>query len=67
MRVLAARDTPEPGVSTPISWDEVEASPTTDDGDTLKFEPADVLARVAELGDLYAGSLAEDQELPELG
>ncbi len=61
------RATPAPGVSTPISWDEVEDLADADDGDTLTFEPADVIARVAELGDLYAGSLAQDQDLPELG
>ena len=60
------RATPVPSVSTPISWDEVAAVVDDGDADTLKFEPADVLARVDELGDLYAGSLAADQELPEL-
>ena len=60
------RATPEPNVSTPISWDEVEAVVDDGDADALKFDPADVLARVAELGDLYAGSLAQDQDLPEL-
>ena len=38
----------------------------TGDGDVLQFDPAAVLARVEEHGDLYAASLAEDQELPEL-
>jgi bifunctional non-homologous end joining protein LigD len=61
------RATPAPGVSTPISWEEVEDLADADDGDAVKFEPADVIARVAELGDLYAGSLAQDQDLPELG
>ncbi len=60
------RATSEPNVSTPIAWDEVEAVADDGDGDALQFDPADVLARVEELGDLYAGSLAEDQELPEL-
>jgi bifunctional non-homologous end joining protein LigD len=60
------RATPEPSVSTPISWDEVEAVAEEGDGDALKFGPADVLARVEEFGDLYAGSLAQDQALPEL-
>jgi bifunctional non-homologous end joining protein LigD len=61
------RATPAPGVSTPISWEEVEDLADADDGDTLTFEPADVIARVADFGDLYAGSLAQDQDLPELG
>ena len=53
------RATPEPSVSTPISWDEVEAVAEDGDGDALKFDPAAVLARVEEFGDLYAGSLAQ--------
>jgi bifunctional non-homologous end joining protein LigD len=60
------RATPAPSVSTPISWDEVEAVVDHGEVDALQFAPADVLARVQELGDLYDGSLAEDQELPEL-
>ena len=53
-------------MSTPVSWDEVEVVAEDGDPDALKFDPAAVLARVEESGDLYAGSLAEDQELPEL-
>ena len=60
------RATPVPGVSTPVGWDELEAVVGQGDADTLRFEPADVIARVATDGDLYAGSLAGDQELPEL-
>ena len=60
------RATPSPGVSTPMSWDEVAAAVDEDDGRALSFTPADVLARVEEPGDLYAGSLAADQELPDL-
>ncbi len=60
------RATPVPSVSTPISWDEVAAVVDDGDGRVLTFAPADVLARVGEHGDLYAGSLAADQELPEL-
>ena len=61
------RATPRPGCRRRSSWEEVEDLADADDGDTLAFEPADVIARVDELGDLYAGSLAQDQELPELG
>ena len=59
------RATPVPGVSTPVSWDEVA---TADDGDAdaLVFTPDDVAARVEELGDLYAASLTGTQELPDL-
>jgi bifunctional non-homologous end joining protein LigD len=60
------RATPTPGVSTPISWNELEAVADQRDADALRFEPADVLARVASDGDLYAASVAADQDLPEL-
>jgi bifunctional non-homologous end joining protein LigD len=59
------RATDAPGVSTPVSWDEVE---TAADGDTdaLVFTPDDVLSRVEELGDLYEPSLTGEQDLPDL-
>ena len=60
------RATSEPGVSTPIGWDEIEAVVENSDGAALQFDPATVLTRVDERGDLYAASLAQDQELPEL-
>ncbi len=56
----------EPSVSTPIGWDEVEAVVENGDGAALHFDPATVLTRVDERGDLYAESLAQDQGLPEL-
>jgi bifunctional non-homologous end joining protein LigD len=60
------RATPTPSVSTPISWEEIEAVHGGADPSTLAFSTTEVLERVAEHGDLYAGSLAADQELPEL-
>jgi bifunctional non-homologous end joining protein LigD len=60
------RATPSPSVSTPIAWEEVQAVAESGDGSALGFDPATVLERVSEHGDLYAASLAEDQELPEL-
>ena len=54
-------------MSTPLSWDEVAAAIDARDASALQFEADAVLARVDELGDLYAGSLAADQELPEIG
>jgi bifunctional non-homologous end joining protein LigD len=62
---LRATDTP--GVSTPVSWDELREAAESGNGDALVFEPADALARIEELGDLYADSLTQDQDLPELG
>ena len=59
------RATDVPGVSTPVSWDEVEVA-ADGDPDALVFTPDDVLARVEELGDLYEPSLTAAQDLPEL-
>ncbi len=47
---LRARD--EPTVSTPLTWDEVEA------GGMLRFTSDEVLERVEQHGDLFAGTLA---------
>jgi bifunctional non-homologous end joining protein LigD len=57
---------PEPTVSTPVSWDEVSDALDAGDPDALTFRTDDVLARVEELGDLYAANLTERQELPGL-
>ena len=50
-----------PTVSTPVTWAEVEAAA---DGASLSFEAADVLARVDELGDLFAPTATLEQTLP---
>ena len=56
------RARPEPTVSTPVSWDEVEAGAAGDA--ELRFEAADVLERAAEVGDLFAPVLTMEQTLP---
>jgi bifunctional non-homologous end joining protein LigD len=61
------RATDAPGVSTPVSWEELDELADGRDAREFAFTPADVLARVDDLGDLYAGSLSGDQDLPELG
>jgi bifunctional non-homologous end joining protein LigD len=61
------RATDVPGVSTPVSWEELDELADGCDPRAFAFTPADVLQRVEELGDLYADSLAGDQDLPELG
>ena len=61
---LRLRD--RPTVSTPLAWSEVEAAFDAGGGDALTFEAGDVLARVAEHGDLYADSLTLRQNLPAL-
>lgn len=59
---LRGRD--RPSVSTPISWDEVADCAG---GEPLYFEASDVLERVEELGDLFAGTATLEQELPAAG
>jgi bifunctional non-homologous end joining protein LigD len=53
-----------PTVSTPLTWAEVEAAARTGDPDALRFTPADVIARIGELGDLHAAVASLHQELP---
>ena len=52
---LRATDVPQ--VSTPVTWDEVEHAAS------LAFSTADVIARVAALGDPFASMLGSDQML----
>jgi bifunctional non-homologous end joining protein LigD len=48
------RGGPEPTVSTPVGWDEVEHVADSGDASALSFLPDDVLARVEDEGDLLA-------------
>ena len=66
MRVLAAR-TAAADVSTPVVVGRGGRPSPTTASDALAFEPADVLERVEEHGDLYADNLTDEQDLPELG
>jgi bifunctional non-homologous end joining protein LigD len=60
--VYSLRARPQPTVSTPVTWDEVEAGA---EGDTaLRFEWKDVLDRIEHVGDLFAEVLTEVQQLP---
>ncbi len=59
--VYSLRARPEPTVSTPLTWDEVEACAHADD---LRFTSDEVLKRVAARGDLFAGTLDGGQRLP---
>ena len=56
------RARPEPTVSAPVTWDEVErcAAGETD----LRFDAAAILERVAAHGDLFAPVLVTEQALP---
>jgi bifunctional non-homologous end joining protein LigD len=60
--VYSLRARERPAVSTPLTWDEVEAA----DPDALVFEADDVLDRVEERGDLFAPVVELKQELPAL-
>jgi len=55
------RARPHPTVSTPVTWDEVDAAAT---GAPLTFEAPDVLARVEKLGDLWEPTATLQQEIP---
>jgi bifunctional non-homologous end joining protein LigD len=59
--VYSLRARNRPTVSTPVTWDEVSGAA---DGEPLTFEAADVLERVRQLGDLFAPTLEQCQELP---
>ena len=59
--VYSLRARPRPTASTPVTWDEVEAAA---DGAPLSFEAHEVLARVDELGDLFADAATLEQEIP---
>ncbi|MBO9534785.1 MAG: DNA ligase D [Solirubrobacteraceae bacterium] len=65
--VYSLRAQPQPTVSTPVSWDEVEACAAAGDPAQLRFTAPQVLARVAELGDLFAPVATLRQSLPALG
>jgi bifunctional non-homologous end joining protein LigD len=56
------RARPQPTVSTPVTWDEVEACAGGDLD--LVFTAPDVLARVDDHGDLFAGVLTTVQAVP---
>jgi bifunctional non-homologous end joining protein LigD len=60
--VYSLRALQEPTVSTPLRWEEVEAATEPED---LVFRAPDVLERVAEHGDLFAGVAELEQRLPD--
>jgi bifunctional non-homologous end joining protein LigD len=57
---------PQPLVSTPLQWEEVEAVHDSGDGGGLTFDARAVIERVAEHGDFYETNLSLQQELPAL-
>jgi bifunctional non-homologous end joining protein LigD len=61
VNVYSLRALERPTVSTPLTWDEVS---DIADGDAMAFTSDEVLARVADMGDLFAEVQTLEQELP---
>jgi bifunctional non-homologous end joining protein LigD len=64
--VYSLRARERPTVSTPVTWEEVEAVAKSGDGSSLVFEAGDVIERIEEHGDIFAPVLELKQELPDL-
>jgi bifunctional non-homologous end joining protein LigD len=62
--VYSLRARPRPTVSTPVTWDELEAALSAGDAGALVFEFDEVLARIEEHGDLFEPVLKLRQKLP---
>lgn len=56
------RATPEPRVSAPVAWAEVEELAASGDPRPLRFTPADVLARIERHGDLFAEAIPKGRD-----
>jgi bifunctional non-homologous end joining protein LigD len=65
--VYSIRALERPGVSTPVSWDEVAACRERANAEPLTFSPEQVLERVVRDGDLFAPAATLAQALPLLG
>jgi bifunctional non-homologous end joining protein LigD len=59
--VYSLRARPRPTVSTPVTWEEVDAAA---EGEPLSFEAPDVLERIEDHGDLFAPTATLEQHLP---
>ena len=64
--VYSLRARERPTVSAPVTWDEVAACAEAGDPTLLRFEADAVLARVEDLGDLFAPLNELEQALPAL-
>ncbi|MGZ3686800.1 MAG: non-homologous end-joining DNA ligase [Bdellovibrionota bacterium] len=61
--VYSLRATPEPRVSTPLNWTEVEAAVHHKNSALLRYTPAQAIERVMEHGDLFAPVLTLRQNI----
>jgi len=61
---LRAKDYPT--VSTPVTWEEVDAVVRSKKATALRFESKEVLNRVEKMGDLFAPVLSLKQKLPSV-
>ena len=66
VNVYSLRAKPQPTVSTPVTWQEVEAVAKKGDASRLVFESEAALKRVEKHGDLFAPLLTLKQRLPSL-
>jgi len=64
--VYSLRARERPTVSTPLSWAEVEALAAGGDPESVQMSPEQVLARIADQGDLFADANTLEQPLPKL-
>jgi bifunctional non-homologous end joining protein LigD len=64
--VYSLRAREQPTVSTPVTWEEVEAAHKKKKAATLVFEAKDTIARFEKFGDLFAPVLTLRQQLPKL-
>lgn len=67
VNVYSLRAKDRPTVSTPVTWDEVEAAWKKKKADLLVFDSESVMKRIAKHGDLFAPVLQLKQKLPPLG
>jgi bifunctional non-homologous end joining protein LigD len=66
VNVYSLRARERPTVSTPLTWDEVEALADSGDPQSAVFESEDVLERVDDHGDLFEPVAKLKQKLPKL-
>src|SRR5262249_38115502 len=64
--VYSLRARERPTVSTPVTWDEVEAALKKKDATRLVFEAKDVVKRFEKMGDLFEPVLELKQHVPDL-